>query len=224
MNAAQLTGRDRSHVVEVPEAGCSMHAHVVIPYLRMCRAAQAAGFDLAAVSGFRDFDRQLAIWNGKYSGTRPVLDAAGRAVDVSGLEPGARVALILLWSALPGASRHHWGSDLDLLDRRAQGAVAGDPLVPRNFAAGGPFEPLAAWLEENAARYGFFRPYRGARSAVQSEPWHFSFAPTAEPARRRLDPRVLSAAIESAPLLGKEYVLENLPQLHARFVARVDLP
>ena len=26
---------------------------------------------------------------------------------------------ILLWSALPGASRHHWGTDFDVFDRAA---------------------------------------------------------------------------------------------------------
>ena len=224
MNDAQLTGRERGHIVEVPEAGCAMHVHVVVPYLRMRRAAHSAGFDVVAVSGFRDFDRQLAIWNGKYSGARPALDAAGRAVDVAPLEPAARIHLILLWSALPGASRHHWGSDLDLVDARTLAPGAGDALVPENYSAGGPFARLSAWLEDNAGRYGFFRPYRGARSAMQAEPWHFSFAPVAEPARRALDLRVLRAALEGAPLLGRDQVLGSLADLHARCVARIDLP
>ena len=97
-------------------------------------------------------------------------------------------------------------------------------LTQEEFAAAGPFAPLAAWLESHAARFGFFRPFRGATSGVAPEPWHFSFAPIAEFARRRLTPAVLREALESAPLLGKEQVLERLDELHARYVAAIDLP
>jgi D-alanyl-D-alanine carboxypeptidase len=79
-------------------------------------------------------------------------------------------------------------------------------------------------LEANAARFGFFRPFQGVRSGVQPEPWHFSFAPVAENARRDLTPQVLRAALEAAPLSGKELVLERLEELHQRFVERIDPP
>ncbi len=84
--------------------------------------------------------------------------------------------------------------------------------------------PLAQWLEINAPRFGFFRPYRGVQSGVRSEPWHFSFAPVAEPARRALSAAVLREALKAAGLLGVEYVLERLDELHARYVAGIDWP
>jgi hypothetical protein len=59
---------------------------------------------------------------------------------------------------------------------------------------------------------------------VAPEPWHFSFAPLAEFARRRLTPGVLRTALESVPLLGKEQVLERLDELHARYVVAIDPP
>jgi hypothetical protein len=62
------------------------------------------------------------------------------------------------------------------------------------------------------------------RSGVQPEPWHFSFAPVAERARRALSSKVLHTAIAGAPLLGKEVVLEQLEELHARYVASVEIP
>jgi len=151
-------------------------------------------------------------------------DTAGAKLDVSALTPLARINAILLWSALPGASRHHWGTDVDLIDRKATAAGYQIQLTPEEFAAGGPFAPLAAWLEIHAPRFGFFRPFQGVRSGVQAEPWHFSFAPIAEMARRGLSPQVLQAAIAAAPLLGKELVLAHLDRLHARYVATVDLP
>jgi LAS superfamily LD-carboxypeptidase LdcB len=226
MNAQELTGQARTHIVEalVGESSLLLHEHVRMPFLALRSAAAAEGIDLAAASSFRDFSRQLKIWNGKYDGTRPLNDAAGSRIDATRLSPAERVDAILLWSALPGASRHHWGTDIDLIDRNAIAPGYQVELTQDEFAAGGPFAALAEWLEINAARFGFFRPFQGVRSGVQPEPWHFSFAPVAENARRELTPAVLRAALEAAPLLGKELVLQRLEELHQRYVDRIDPP
>ena len=224
MNGAELTGQVRSHIADLDLPKCALHSQVVAPFLNLRRAAWADGFELAPQSSFRDFARQLTIWNGKFSGVRAMQDAAGRPIEVGGLSPRDRVEAILLWSALPGASRHHWGTDLDLIDARATPAGYQVQLTPGEFAPGGPYAALGDWLEINAARFGFFRPFRGVRSGVQPEPWHFSFAPVAENARRALTPAVLRRAIEAAPLLGKEEVLEMLEELHARYIEAIDWP
>jgi LAS superfamily LD-carboxypeptidase LdcB len=220
----ELTGRSRTHIVEVAEPSCALHAEVVAPFLNLRRAARAGGFDLVPVSSFRDFARQLAIWNAKFSGEKPLYDAAGRPLEAARLSPPERVAAILQWSALPGASRHHWGTDLDLIDRGAIAAAYRVQLTAAEFAPPGPFARLAQWLEVNAPRFGFFRPFRGLLSGVQPEPWHFSFAPLAERARRELNPALLREALENAPLLGKEAVLARLDELHARYVTSIDWP
>lgn len=222
MNAAELTGRARTHLVEVPELGCAIHADARSAFGAMRRAALADGLDLAPASAFRDFDRQLRIWNGKFRGERPMYDEAGRPIDPHALEAGARIEAILLWSALPGASRHHWGTDLDLVDPRAVAAGHAPRLTPEEYAAGGPFASLGLWLERHAARYGFFRPYRGGGSGVRAEPWHYSFAPVADEACRRLTAGVLREALAAAPLEGRDAVLARLEELHARFVAGID--
>jgi LAS superfamily LD-carboxypeptidase LdcB len=224
VNEGELTGQVRTHLAEVTLPDCTLHAHVVAPFLSLRRAALADGFDLVPQSSFRDFSRQLTIWNGKFSGERPMADASGRAIDIAKLAPDKRVDAILLWSALPGASRHHWGTDIDVIDRRAVAPGYRVQLTTEEFAPGGPFAALAAWLEANAARFGFFRPFRGILSGVQPEPWHFSFAPVAESARRALSPGVLSKAIAAAPLSGKQEVLARLDELHARYVAAIDWP
>ena len=110
MTPAELTGRARTHIVDLPE-GCAVHVHAETPFLAMRRAASQAGFDLAAASSFRDFDRQLAIWNGKFTGEKPLYGDGGELLVAQAMSPAARVAAILIWSALPGASRHHWGTD-----------------------------------------------------------------------------------------------------------------
>ena len=224
MTPVELTGRARTHIVELADPPCALHAHAAAPFLNLRRAASEAGFDLVPVSGFRDFARQLAIWNAKFDGAAPLFDAGGRALDAAQLSPQERVAAILQWSALPGASRHHWGTDLDLIDRGAVAPGYRVQLTPAEYAAPGPFAPLAGWLEANAPRFGFFRPFRGVLSGVRPEPWHFSFAPVAERARRDLSPAVLRAALHEARLAGGECVLERLDELHARYVASIDWP
>lgn len=224
MNDGELTGQVRTHIADVSDPDCALHAHVVAPFLNLRRAALAEGFDVVPHSSFRDFSRQLTIWNAKFSGARPMYDASGQPIDVSELDALDRIEAILLWSALPGASRHHWGTDVDLIDRQATAPGYRVQLTPEEFAPGGPYAALAEWLEANAARFGFFRPFRGVLSGVQPEPWHFSFAPVAESARRTLSPAVLHKAIAAAPLLGKVEVLARLDELHARYVATIDWP
>ncbi len=224
MTPVQLTGRARTHLVEPAGSTCALHEFVAVPFANLRHAAADAGFRLEAVSGFRDFERQLAIWNGKYDGEKPVYDAEGRRLDALSMSAEDRVSAILLWSALPGASRHHWGTDLDLIDAAAVAPGYRVQLSTAEFAAGGPFAPLSHWLERHASRFGFFRPFRGRRSGVQPEPWHFSFAPVAEAARRALTPGVLAEALRDAPLRGKEQVLKQLAELHARYVDTIDWP
>jgi hypothetical protein len=215
LSPVELTGRARTHLVELPGLDCCLHVHAAAPFLALRRAAASAGFDLLPVSAFRDFERQLSIWNAKYA--RPAEGGAPAAAS-------ERVREILRWSALPGASRHHWGTDIDLIDRAALPPLYRLRLETDEYSSGGPFAAVSAWLEANASHYGFFRPYRGVRSGVEAEPWHFSFAPTAEFARRTLDVALLRAVIAAAPLLGKEEVLPRLDEIHSRYVASIDLP
>ena len=224
MTPFELTGRCRTHILDLAELDTAMHKHVVAPFLGLRREALAAGFDLRAVSGFRDFDRQLEIWNGKFDGSRPLYGKLGEPLNAAQLSPAERVAAISIWSALPGASRHHWGTDLDLIDRGAIAAGYQVRLIAEEFGPGGPFAAMSQWLELNAARFGFFRPFRGLVSGVQREDWHYSFAPLADAARHALTPGVLRAALVETPLAGKTAVLEQLDALHARYVAAIDLP
>jgi LAS superfamily LD-carboxypeptidase LdcB len=224
MNVFELTGRASTHIVELADLNCQLHGEVVEPFLNLRAAAAPAGIDLVAASSFRTFERQMTIWNGKFRGERPVYDAAGAPLPILEMAPGERVDAILLWSAVPGASRHHWGTDVDLIDSSAVGPGYRVLLHHNEYAPGGPFARLAEWLDRNAAKHGFFQPYRGALSGVAPEPWHYSYAAIAEPARRALTAAVLHEAIATAALDGKEFVLSRLAELHDRFVLRIDPP
>jgi LAS superfamily LD-carboxypeptidase LdcB len=223
-NSLELTGRSSTHVREVPELNCTLHGAAVQAALEMREAARACGIELAIVSSFRDFDRQLAIWNAKFSGERPLLDRAGRALRPAELSASALVDAILIWSALPGASRHHWGTDMDVIDRAAVSADYRAQLVPSEYEGSGPFAKLNAWLAQHMASFGFFRPYTTDRGGVQPEPWHLSFAPVAQAALAGLTPEVLRAALATSGLYGRETVLARLPQIYARYVSAIDPP
>lgn len=221
---AALTGRSRDHVVELEEPRCTLHRDVVAPFLRLREAAREDGIDLVPVSSFRDFDRQLSIWNAKCSGERELLDRAGMPLDARALTEDQRVEAILHWSALPGASRHHWGSELDVIDAAA--LPAGEPvrLVTGEYSAGGRFAHLDAWLERRAAEFGFYRPYRRDRGGVQPEPWHLSYAPVAERALATFSIGLLREALVDAGLAAPESVSRRLPEIYQRYVLNVDPP
>ena len=117
LGPAQLTGRSDDHLLYVEGVGLQSDCWRALGALR--GKAARKGFDLQVASGFRSFDRQLTIWNGKARGERPVHDDEGLPVNLDRLSPVERVTAILRFSALPGASRHHWGTDVDVFDAAA---------------------------------------------------------------------------------------------------------
>jgi len=223
-NALTLTGRAHTHVVQIPELRCTLHRAVVRPFLRLRAAAAREGLDLAAASSFRDFGAQLRIRNEKWTGARVILDRGGRPLDGASLTPVRRVDAILTWSAAPGTSRHHWGTDFDVWDKAAVAPDYRLKLVPEEYSEHGPFGRLTAWLNRNMARYGFFRPYVFDRGGVQPEPWHLSHAATAAQASRRLRLATLYGALEHAEIEGKSALLRRLPVVYRRYVRNVERP
>jgi len=221
---AALTGRSRDHVVDLGEPRCTLHRDVVEPFLRLRAAARQDGIDLVPVSSFRDFARQVSIWNAKCQGERELLDRNGLPLDALALSEDRRVEAILHWSALPGASRHHWGTEIDVIDAAA--LPAGEPvrLVTAEYAEGGRFAHLDRWLERSAAECGFYRPYRRDRGGVQPEPWHLSYAPVAGQALAKFSLGLLREALVDAGIAAPEAVARRLPEIYQRYVLNVDPP
>src|SRR5262245_19223314 len=155
MNELELTGRARTHVVELSQPNCVLHYEVAASFLAMRDAAAYDGIDLAARSGFRDFDTQLTIWNRKWSGERQLFDRNSQPVQRNQLGDYEAVDTILCWSAIPGGSRHHWGSDIDVIDAAAVPPGYTVQLVPTEYAADGIFARLNRWLDDNMQRFGF---------------------------------------------------------------------
>lgn len=224
LNPLELTGRATTHVVAVDDPRCTLHRDVVEPFRDLRAAAAHEGVDLQPVSTFRDFDRQLAIWNAKCRGERELLDHHGAPIAAAGLSEDDLISVILVWSALPGASRHHWGTEIDVIDAAALPAGARARLVPEDYVAGGVFERLGAFLQRNLHDHGFYRPYAVDRGGVQPEPWHLSHVASAGAAQAAFTPAVLREALEGAPLEAAPTVLERLPEIFERYVANVEPP
>lgn len=224
LNAEQLTGRVRSHVLDAPEFGCILHPEATTAFRGLRAAAAKSDIDLVAVSTFRSFEHQLTIWNDKFHGRRPLLDPEGRALERAALTEAELVRAILLWSALPGASRHHWGTEIDLIDRAALPSGQRPQLIPSEYSAGGVFERLGAWLPQHCGDYGFFLPYDRDRGGVRPEPWHVSFAPVSGIALPALTVDVLAAALSGTELAGAAAVRGQLRDIHARYVCAVSQP
>jgi LAS superfamily LD-carboxypeptidase LdcB len=217
----QLTGRASNHVREVSVLSCWLHPAAADALLGLAREAAACDIDLLPASGFRDFERQRAIWNGKFRGERPLLDRDSRPMDVRRMDEEAIVRAILEWSALPGASRHHWGSEVDVYDRAALAPGQRPQLVAAEYARDGVFARLAAFLADKAPQYGFFLPYDIERGGVKPEPWHLSYAPVAGAALPALTLSVREEALIDAPLCGAAVVQRLLPEIYERYVCRV---
>lgn len=224
MNELELTGRVDSHVVNITELGCSLHIEAVTSMLAMRAAAQQSGIDLQIRSAFRDFDTQLLIWNRKWRRERPLLSRDSQPLDAATLSPDERLDAILTWSAIPGGSRHHWGTEFDLVDATAIPSGYQVQLVPAEYASDGVFAKLNHWLNDNARRFGFYRPYGTDRGGVSPEPWHFSYAPVSMRAMELLSLSILRRVLEQSDIEGRPQILARLPEIYTRFLLAVDLP
>jgi LAS superfamily LD-carboxypeptidase LdcB len=216
-----LTGRTRDHLAPWRDERTLVHAELHPALDALAADARGAGFDFRICSAFRDYDRQLVIWNEKARGVRPVHDDEGKRLDWSALSARERLFAILRWSAVPGASRHHWGTDIDVFNAAAMPEGYTLQLVPDEYAPGGIFGPFSAWLEDRAPRHGFHRPYREDRGGVHPEPWHLSYAPVAGTMSRDYTIVLFEETVADAPLELKEAILENLAEVYSKYVMNV---
>jgi len=216
-----LTGSTERHLRRLnPAQSIMIHAQVVEPFVALQTQAAKQGFDLQICSGFRSFERQLHIWNGKLSGLRPVVDKAGNPIVLEALSPWDQIQAVLRWSALPGASRHHWGTDFDVYDAAAMPEGYQIQLTPEEVEGAGIFAPMPDWLDSSfdGDSLGFYRPYGTDKGGVAPERWHLSYAPIADIYAREHSADVIAERLAGSELLLLDVVLENLDEIVRRFV------
>lgn len=135
-------------------------------FLQMREAAEKNKIDLKIVSATRNFDAQKYIWESKWNGT--VL-SNNRNVFKEFPDEAERFQEILKYGALPGTSRHHWGTDIDINST--------DPNYFKTEKGKAEYE----WLVKNAPLFGFCQPYtlkgQARSTGYYEEKWHWSYGP-----------------------------------------------
>jgi D-alanyl-D-alanine carboxypeptidase len=123
------------------------------------------GIKIYVSSATRNFYHQKAIWEGKYTGKRLV---DGKKLNISIPDEYKRTLKILEFSSMPGTSRHHWGTDLDI-----------NSLV-NSYYKSGEGKIIYEWFVKNAQDYGFYQVYtEGRTGGYNTEMWHWSYLPIA---------------------------------------------
>jgi len=156
--------------------------------------AMADGIELRILSATRNFEYQKGIWERKWQ----KLSMEGNK------DPEAIAREILLYSSMPGTSRHHWGTDIDL------------NWLGNAWFETGKGREIYAWLTEHASEYGFCQPYTAKGEArpfgYEEEKWHWSYIPLArkyyEGARLHLSNELISG-FTGAETAASIKVVEN---------------
>jgi LAS superfamily LD-carboxypeptidase LdcB len=162
---------------------------------KMQLKAKKDGILLEIVSGYRSYDRQKSIWNRKFKSNQE-----------KGLTPENNILKIIEYSTIPGTSRHHWGTDVDIIDGAKP--KEGDVLVSNKFHGKGPYAELKKWMEQHAESFGFYLPYTRSidRKGFYYEPWHYSFAPLSIPILKSYLQLDLNEVLITEGLEGRAYL------------------
>lgn len=156
-----LTGR--GDLVLVGET-IQLQKEVLEAFDKMQDEALKEGISIQIVSAYRSFDRQKSIWNKKFE-----------SYISNGLTQQQAINKIIEYSTIPGTSRHHWGTDIDIID----GAIAApkELLLQENYENTGVYVKLKEWMDLNAEKFGFYLVYDNnpLRKGFKYEPWHYSY-------------------------------------------------
>lgn len=168
-------------------------------FKKMEAAAKRDGIYLKIVSAYRGFERQKLIWNNKYE----------KFTNDFSLEPEKAISEIIRFSTVPGTSRHHWGTDIDIIDGNFPDEE--NVLVSEKFEKDGLFYKLKNWLDNNSENFGFYLTYTNDknRKGFEFEPWHYSYKPVSVKYYRALIKTDLKKIIKSLDINGSDYFDES---------------
>lgn len=211
MDCYGLRGVDCPDFVKVD--GYIVDKLILEDYNKLKESLAKFGFALRIESAYRPFERQLSIWNRKASGELKLLSAEGLPMERPTDEEELMYA-ILTWSALPGASRHHLGTDLDVVDGNACPAGYEVELTPAE--CDGMFRPFHEKLTElmgAGESFGFQRVFVPGRGRIQPEMWHIAHLPTSRKYLESFSLKSLRTLYEKTDIACKSALLDNLESL-----------
>jgi zinc D-Ala-D-Ala carboxypeptidase len=180
-------------------SGRYIRKDVFTAYKRMKEAANRDGIDFKIISATRNFDNQKSIWENKWTG-KTLLEGNINATSIA--DPKERALKILKYSSMPGTSRHHWGTDIDLNS------------LENSYFDSGQGKKEYDWLQKNANKYGFCQTYTAIgsdrNSGYQEERWHWTYMPVSirltELAKHILKDEMISGFLGSETAIEIEVV------------------
>tara|TARA_R110000868_G_scaffold36791_1_gene130252 strand:+ start:1322 stop:2059 length:738 start_codon:yes stop_codon:yes gene_type:complete len=181
-------------MIELYGEGIQLRKAAHDAFIEMKRAAYTGGVDLKIVSSYRSFDRQQVIFERKF-----------QKYSDEGMAPLDAINKIIEYSTIPGTSRHHWGTDIDVIDGYKK--VNGDVLVPSKYGEGQPYADFKKWMDENSEKFGFYLVYTddAKRRGFKYEPWHYSYAPISIPMLETYRSKNIMHIYKDEDFLGSEY-------------------
>lgn len=185
-------------------------------FSKMKSAALQEGIKLKVVSSYRDYSHQNRIWERKYE-----------RYTASGLSPIKAIEKIIQYSTIPGTSRHHWGTDLDIVDNSVK--QPRNVLLEKHFHNGGAFSRFKTWMDHNANDYGFYLVYtnKKGRKGFKYEPWHYSYAPSSVAMLEEFRKLDIKTELQKAVLMGstnftskfiQKYLNENILDINPKLL------
>ena len=219
MNANDMLpyGLGNPDLVEAQE-GYFVDRAIVDDLNKLTEACREAGFELRIESAYRPFEKQLSIWNRKARGELQLLDANGEPMQRPADEE-ERMYALLTWTALPGASRHHLGTDIDVVDGGACPPGYEVQLTPAEctgiFAKFHEF--LTARIREGAA-FGFERVFAPGRGKIRPEGWHIAHLPTSRKRLENFSLATLRRIYENTDIACKRVLLARLDSLAEDYI------
>ena len=188
----QLTGQSEINMIQ--NRNFQLLPEVARSFELMKEAALKDSINIKIVSSFRSFNKQKEIWNRKF-----------KKNDSLGFSKDKNILKIIEYSTIPGTSRHHWGTDIDIVDDNFK--PEGDVLLTEKFYNDGPYVQLKKWLDMNSEKFGFYIVYtkNSKRKGFKHEPWHYSFKPISKDILNELLKVNFSKLFIENEVLGSEY-------------------
>ncbi len=148
--------------------GMYLRIEAIESFMSMAQSAAKVGLKLKILSATRNFTAQKTIWENKWNGK--VVVENGQNLALTTPDPITRAKIILEYSSMPGTSRHHWGTDIDL------------NALNNIYFTTGEGKKIYDWLLEYAGSFGFCQPYTADRPyGYQEEKWHWTYMPISKP-------------------------------------------
>lgn len=173
--------------------GYKLREAAYLSFKKMQAEALKSNIEIGAVSSYRSFSHQKRIWERKFNSNKS-----------NGLSTTENIKKIIEYSTIPGTSRHHWGTDIDIYQTNVKQPRG--LLLESNFHNNGAFCKLKEWMDIHAKDFGFHLVYTNLpnRKGFKYEPWHYSYKPLSSQYLKDYKKLDIANILKNDKLLGSE--------------------